>query len=139
MRRSREFGGAGVYGPLPLAIALALGDNLVRVVGEPVEGALGQHGIVEERDPLVDGPVAGHDRRRAAVALADDLVEVARLPCVEAAQAEVVNLLGAQHKSMKRAAAALALALALLRPTAAYPIAPELLSYQGVLTLSAPW
>jgi hypothetical protein len=54
VRRSRDFGGAGVSRPLPLAIALALEDDLVRVVGQPVEGALGQDGIVEERDPLVD-------------------------------------------------------------------------------------
>lgn len=60
-------------------------------MGEAVEGALRQDGIVEERDPLVDGPVGGHDRGRSAVALEDDLVEVARLPRVETAQAEVID------------------------------------------------
>ncbi len=38
--------------------ARPLHDDLVRAVREAVEGAVGEDGIVEEGDPLVDGPVA---------------------------------------------------------------------------------
>lgn len=58
---------------------------------EPVDGALGENGVVEERDPLVDGAVTGDDGGGAAVALEDDLVEVAGLLGIEAPQAEVVD------------------------------------------------
>ena len=60
-------------------------------MGESVEGALGEDRVVEERDPLVDGAVAGDDGRGAPVPLEDDLVEVARLAGIEATQAEVVE------------------------------------------------
>jgi hypothetical protein len=60
-------------------------------VGEAVEGALGQDGVIEEGGPFVDGPVGGDDGGGAAVALDDDLVEVAGLLGVEAAEAEVVE------------------------------------------------
>lgn len=36
---------------------VALHDDLVGVVCEVVEGALGKDGIVEQRNPLLDGPV----------------------------------------------------------------------------------
>jgi hypothetical protein len=51
--RCRPIGG-GFAGALPLAEALALHDDLVGIVGEPIERALGEDRIVEERDPLVD-------------------------------------------------------------------------------------
>lgn len=60
-------------------------------MGEAIDGALSEDGIVEERDPLVDRAVAGDDGGGAAVAFEDDLVEVARLLGVESAQAEVVD------------------------------------------------
>ena len=58
---------------------------------QPVEGALRQDGIVEERDPLLDGPVAGHDRRAAPVPFQDHLVEIAGLLGVETPEAEVID------------------------------------------------
>lgn len=73
------------------AITLALHDNLVGVVGQAVEGALGQDGIVEERDPLLDGPVGGNDGGASPVTLDDDLVEVAGLLGVEAAEPKIVD------------------------------------------------
>jgi len=60
-------------------------------VGEPIERTLGQDRIVEERDPLLDGPIAGNDRRGPSVALEDHLVEVVGLLGREPAQAEVVE------------------------------------------------
>ena len=83
--------GAGLAGPLALAVALAFEGDLVGVVGEAIDGALGEDRIIEERDPLVDRPVRGNDRRGATVALEDDFVEVARLLGIEAAQREVVD------------------------------------------------
>ena len=55
--------GAVLAGPLSLAVALAFENDLVGVVGEAIDGALGEDGIIEERDPLVDRPVRG-DRPR---------------------------------------------------------------------------
>ena len=40
-----------------LPVALALYDDLVAGVGEPVESAIAQDGIIEEAQPLVDRPV----------------------------------------------------------------------------------
>jgi hypothetical protein len=76
---------------LTAAVALALHDDLVGVVGEAVEGTLDQDGVIEEGGPLVDSPVGGDDGGGAAVALDDDLVEVAGVLGIEAAQAEVVE------------------------------------------------
>ena len=73
------------------AVSFSFYDDLVRVVGEAVEGALGEDRVGEERDPLLDVPVAGDDGRGPAVALDDDLVEVRGLPLVESADAEVVD------------------------------------------------
>jgi len=84
-------GDVAVAGTLALAEALALDDDLVSVVSEPVERALGEDRVVEQGDPLLDGAVAGDDGRGAAVALEDHLVEVARLLRAQAAQAEVVE------------------------------------------------
>lgn len=91
LRGAGRSGGLRVAGPLSLAVAVALDRDLVGVVSEAIEGALGEHRVVEEGDPLVDGAVARDERRSAAMALEDHLVEVARLAGVEAAQAEVVE------------------------------------------------
>ena len=60
-------------------------------MGEPIESALAEHGVIEQRAPLLDRAVAGEDRRASAVPLQDEFVEVARLLGVEAAQPEVVD------------------------------------------------
>ena len=44
-------------GPLAAAEALAFDGHMMRVVSEPIEGALGQDRIVEERHPFLDGAV----------------------------------------------------------------------------------
>ena len=41
--------------------SLAFYDDLAAGVGEPVEGAVFQDGVVEESEPLVDSPVGGDD------------------------------------------------------------------------------
>ena len=46
-------------GPLPFPVAGALDDNLVAGVGQPVESAVAEDGVVEETQPFVHGPVAG--------------------------------------------------------------------------------
>ena len=37
-------------------------DDLVAGVGETVEGAVAEDGVVEESKPLIDSPVGGDDR-----------------------------------------------------------------------------
>jgi hypothetical protein len=83
--------GARLAGPLAFPVALALDDDLIGVVGEAVDGGLREDRVIEQRDPLVDRPIAREERRRAPMALEDDLVEVARLARVEAPEAEVVD------------------------------------------------
>ena len=39
---------------LPAVITFALDDDLIGVVGEPVQGALGEDRVIEEGDPLLD-------------------------------------------------------------------------------------
>ena len=68
-------------------------------MGEPIESALRQDRVVEERDPLLDGAVAGDDGRGPPMPLEQDLVEVIGLLGSKAPQGEVVDLCGAPHKS----------------------------------------
>ena len=68
-------------------------------MGEAVEGAVGEDGIVEEGDPLIDGAIARDDGGGAPVPLHEDIVEIAGLLGGELAQPEVVQLCGAPHNS----------------------------------------
>ena len=54
--------GGGLAGPLSAAVARPIHDDLVAVVRKPIEGALCEDRIIEERDPLFDGTVGGDDR-----------------------------------------------------------------------------
>ena len=65
--------------------------ELVGVVGESVEGALGEEGVVEEGDPFVDVSVAGDDGAGAFVAFEDEFVEVGALLGGEGLKSEVVD------------------------------------------------
>ena len=78
-------------GSLSATVGVAFDGDLVGVVGESVEGALGEEGVVEEEDPFVDGAVARDDGAGAFAAFDDDAVEVAALLGGEALQAEVVD------------------------------------------------
>ena len=44
-----------------LAIAGAFDDDLVAGVGQAVQGAVAEDGVVKETEPFIDGPVAGDD------------------------------------------------------------------------------
>ena len=48
-------------GRKPFHVARALDDYLVVGVGQPVEGAFAEDGVVEESEPFLHGPVAGSD------------------------------------------------------------------------------
>lgn len=78
-------------GPLQFSVAFAFHDHLIGIVCEPVDGALGEHGVLEQRDPFVNGAIAGEDGRGSAVAFQDDFVEVTGLLVIEAAQRKIVN------------------------------------------------
>ena len=59
-----------------LAVASAFYDDLIACIGETVEGAVSQDGVVEESKPLVDSPV-GRDNEAGGTMPGDDqLVEV---------------------------------------------------------------
>ena len=62
---------------LTFPVAVAFDNDLVGVVRQPIDRALGKDGIVEQRNPLVDGAVTGDDGGSAAVAFEDDFVEIA--------------------------------------------------------------
>ena len=51
---------SAVWGP-PFPVAGAFDDNLAAGVGQSIEGAVAQDGVVEEAPPFVHGPVAGDD------------------------------------------------------------------------------
>ena len=42
----------------PFPVAAALNDDLVAGVGQPVQGAVAQDGVVEETQPFVHGTIA---------------------------------------------------------------------------------
>lgn len=63
-------------------VARRLGPSMTILMGamrEAIEGAVGEDGVVEERHPFLDGPVARDHRRGVTVALDEDVVEVAGL------------------------------------------------------------
>lgn len=72
-------------------MAFAFHDDLVGIVGQPIQGALGQDGIIEERDPLLNGAIAGENGGGSSVAFDDDLVDIAGLGRVQPAKPEVVH------------------------------------------------
>ena len=75
----------------PLSVALAFDDDLIAGVGEPVEGAVAEDGIVEEAEPLLDGAVGGDDEAGDPMPIEDEVVEVGGLLCSEPMQPEVVQ------------------------------------------------
>ena len=75
----------------PLSVAGAFDDDLVAGVGESVEGAVAEDGIVEEAEPFLHGPVGGDDEAGDAVSADDQLVEVGGLLGGEPVEAEVVE------------------------------------------------
>jgi hypothetical protein len=72
-------------------VAVAVDDDLVGVVCEPIECALGQDWIFKERNPFVDGSIGCEDGGGSSMSLEDELVEVAGLLRIEFAQSEVIE------------------------------------------------
>lgn len=74
-----------------VAVAVAVEDEDVRVVEEPVHRGAGEDWVAEERTELADVALGGDDGGAALVAAADDLVEVEGLFAAEWPEAEVVD------------------------------------------------
>ena len=75
----------------PFTIAGTLDDNLIAGVGQPVQGAVSQDGIVEEAEPFLHGPVGCDDEAGDPVTADYELVEVSRLLGCEAVKAQVID------------------------------------------------
>ena len=75
----------------PFPVAGALDDDLVAGVGQSVQSAVAQYGIVEETEPFFDGPVADDDEAGRAVAIEDELVTVGGLLGGEPVEAQVTE------------------------------------------------
>ena len=63
----------------------------VSVVDEAIEDGIGEGRLADEVVPGFDGELAGHQRRRAAMPLLDDLHEIASLTSGEAVGTEIVQ------------------------------------------------
>ena len=63
----------GLPGTLTGAVTVTLDDDLVGVVGQAIEGALGEDGVIEEGDPLLDATVRSDDGGSSSVAFDDDV------------------------------------------------------------------
>ena len=74
-----------------LSVAGPLDDDLVAGVGQPVQGAVAQDGIIEEAEPFLHGPVAGDDEAGDPVSADDQLVKVGGLLAGEPVEAQVVQ------------------------------------------------
>ena len=75
----------------PLAIAGALDDDLVAGVGQAVQGAVAEDGVVKETEPFIDGTVAGDDEAGRPVPVEDEFIQIGRLLSGEAVQPQVVQ------------------------------------------------
>ena len=62
-----------------LPVAGPLDDDLEAGIGQPVQGAVTQDGVIEEAEPFLHGPIAGYDAAGYPVSADDQLVEVGRL------------------------------------------------------------
>ena len=75
----------------PGAIRFALDDEVVGVAGEAIDGALRAHGIGKGREPFVRAAIRGDDDRAGAIALEEQVVEVATLDGIEDVDGKVVE------------------------------------------------
>ena len=62
-----------------LAKALATQFDAVGVVDDPIEDGVGQGGIADKFVPAIDRKLTGDDQRAGAVAILDDLQQIALL------------------------------------------------------------
>ena len=63
----------------PFPVAGAFDDDLAAGVGQAVQSAVAEDGVVEEAEPFVHGPVAGDDETGRPMAIEDQFVEICRL------------------------------------------------------------
>ena len=75
----------------PFPVTGAFDDDLVAGVGQAVQSAVTEDGVVDEDEPFVHGPVAGDGEARSSMLVEDELVEVRRLLSGEPVQAQVVE------------------------------------------------
>ena len=73
------------------AQAVSLQGEAVGVVDEAVEDGVGDGRIADDLVPVIDGQLAGHDGRAAAVPIVDDLEEIAALLGRQRREAPVVE------------------------------------------------
>ena len=78
-------------GRLTFTVAGALDDDLVAGVGQPVQGAVAQNGVVKEAQPFVHGTIAGDDEAGRPVPVEDEFVKVGGLLRSEPVQAQIVQ------------------------------------------------
>jgi hypothetical protein len=74
LRNALQWGSAG---DARLAQALALEFDAVCVVDDPVQDGVGQGRVADDLVPVVDRHLAGDDQRAGAVAILDDLQQIA--------------------------------------------------------------
>ena len=85
------FAQQGAVWRLSFPVAGTFDDDLVAGVGQAVEGAVAEDGVVEEAEPFVHGPVAGDDEAGRPMAIEDQLVEIGGLLGSEPVQPGVVE------------------------------------------------
>jgi len=73
------------------AVRVSFHDDVVGVVGQPVEGGVGHDRVGEQGQPVAGGPVGGDHDGAAQVAFGDHLIEVLGLEHGHGFEAEVVE------------------------------------------------
>ena len=68
-----------------LPVAGPLNDDLETGVGQAVQGAVTEDGVIEEAEPFLHGPIAGDDEAGDPVSVDGQLIEVGGLLSGEAA------------------------------------------------------
>ena len=68
-----------------LPVASPLNDDLETGVGQAVQGAVTEDGVIEEAEPFLHGPIAGDDEAGDPVSVDGQLIEVGGLLSGEAA------------------------------------------------------
>jgi hypothetical protein len=71
----------------------------VRVVDDPVEDGVGQRRVADDLVPVVDRQLAGDDQRAGAVAVLDDLQQIALLFGEQRFWAPIIDGLGRRPRT----------------------------------------
>ena len=82
---------AAVFGSQLGTIAGSLDDQLLSGVGDAIECAVAEDGVVEEAEPLVDAAVRGQRETCVSMPFDDQVVHILTLQCREAVQCEVIQ------------------------------------------------